>query len=915
MSSSVDSLVSNILEDLKKSNSLAADINIEEYKKKYASKISEDATENRIDEKKQDYIDKINEKIKDRYGNLYIKHPDIDENINSKKHEAKDEKSDTEKEQKECLEKKQETKSQSVNKRADDFARSVLNNVNINSGTPEHNELLALNNNTNNLNQVDNQIGNQFYQNNDTKNYEKSSKQNSTEEFINFYEVDKSLNRDEGENDGFVKNYNYLIKKVFRSFKVNFIRAGNIFRLKGSPIEIVFALVFLLIPILLANVFTLVSILIIILLFIISFFPKFLSKKILNPIAERLKSTTTKFWRKLKNSFKGGNIFKLLVQSPLFSVVMIGGLMYICIKGMMVPLNSLYDVSKILANIAERTFSLARNVLSIPAKIATKKFEKQKGIQQKQTAKNKEKEIQKSALVKNQLKEPTKRLGFLKSFLNKLFTSNIKERTLSAKDKSALVKKNAAKQIANVLRANAKDKMNLQAEIDKLKKQRQNEQIQVVSKREKLTDKTKLEQLHQNPTSRASVQNFSLKENRDIRDKLNNYNINLINDVKREQRDVQKTESIIKPPRVDIKAKGEIKIESKQEEQERREKNPSMETQKVESKLNDLLQKMSGFTETSTEKPGNSKTEQQSQREKEGSNDRVGGSSDRGGGVNRGGDENIHFARDSHSHNNNDNNISPATNNERPTHSGAPEKTAFDKVIEEHERSNARDEKNAEEKLANLGMNPEEIDKLTNYSQDREGQKTLEDGLGDYIIRAGGGNELSDDTKIKIAEGIGGTRDADENGDKHLAKMEEWKADNPGRENDPLAVAEASLSISRGLLSEQEEDLVQRYGQPSLVDVLKEKNVDPEAEDFSKIALGIAKERAERMAREDNEMTDKARQALEIRITKDLIERNEAWKQKRNEKEKVREAGGLGKHEKRLIDQRSNGQHSGGQTR
>ena len=58
------------------------------------------------------------------------------------------------------------------------------------------------------------------------------------------------------------------------------------------------------------------------------------------------------FFRKIKNYKKDGGFFKKLIFSnALYTLLMFNGVMYMIIKGMMLPVKSALDIEKIIANV------------------------------------------------------------------------------------------------------------------------------------------------------------------------------------------------------------------------------------------------------------------------------------------------------------------------------------------------------------------------------------------------------------------------------------------------------------------------------------------------------------------------------------------------------------------------------------
>lgn len=83
-------------------------------------------------------------------------------------------------------------------------------------------------------------------------------------------------------------------------------------------------------------------------------------------VAKKIKKSTSSFWKGTKSSAGSGNFFKILISGLFFSVVMINGLMFLCLKGVMIPLKSITKINQIIGSLASKALSsLVSSVNSI----------------------------------------------------------------------------------------------------------------------------------------------------------------------------------------------------------------------------------------------------------------------------------------------------------------------------------------------------------------------------------------------------------------------------------------------------------------------------------------------------------------------------------------------------------------------
>ena len=170
----------------------------------------------------------------------------------------------------------------------------------------------------------------------------------------------------------FFKEFTVLYKSELENSINSFKNAFETFKLmkKTSIIEKVVILLFLAIPAIFAGFITLLFVLILLLLWqihiLLNVFAKFFDK-----IESSLKETITKIKKKievLKNS--GGFFNRLIFSNSLYSLIMFNGILYMLVKGIVLPLRSAMEIDRILANLASRGVKLVTTTLRGPSELA-----------------------------------------------------------------------------------------------------------------------------------------------------------------------------------------------------------------------------------------------------------------------------------------------------------------------------------------------------------------------------------------------------------------------------------------------------------------------------------------------------------------------------------------------------------------
>ncbi|MDD2840218.1 MAG: hypothetical protein PHY80_03790 [Rickettsiales bacterium] len=184
-------------------------------------------------------------------------------------------------------------------------------------------------------------------------------------------------------------------KNAFESFKL--IRKTSLF-------ETILIFVFLAIPAILAGCIALIIVFILFLLWqlylIIKSILELLKKAefSIKGINERIRIKIKDF----KNS--GGFINRLILSNALYSLMMFNGVMYMLIKGLMVPVKSILDVEKIVANLLAKLEKGITTVLKSPSELAlantkTEAAKSRSGVEKQKESKTSNKVKQKERVV------------------------------------------------------------------------------------------------------------------------------------------------------------------------------------------------------------------------------------------------------------------------------------------------------------------------------------------------------------------------------------------------------------------------------------------------------------------------------------------------------------------------------------
>ncbi len=155
----------------------------------------------------------------------------------------------------------------------------------------------------------------------------------------------------------------------FKSFFMSFSFLKN-----ASIFEKILILIFLLIPALLGGILGLVLIILVFLFWQIDNILKFLLKHF-GKIESFFKNSISTLKKKISED-AGGFFKKIFFSTFLYSVIMLNGIFYVLIKGIMIPLQSLSGVNKVISNFIAKITRGISNILKGPTQLALTDIEK-----------------------------------------------------------------------------------------------------------------------------------------------------------------------------------------------------------------------------------------------------------------------------------------------------------------------------------------------------------------------------------------------------------------------------------------------------------------------------------------------------------------------------------------------------------
>ena len=208
---------------------------------------------------------------------------------------------------------------------------------------------------------------------NEEDNFDFEIENNFDENDIDNNDVDNNTTEIEDKKDKkFFQEVGDIYKNEFKQSISCFSNVVDSMKLtsKTSLFELILVFLFLVIPAILAGC---IAFLIVILLFII--WQIYLITKTIYKLFEKaefsIKDTINNIKIKIKNYKKsGGFINKLIFSNALYTLLMFNGVMYMLIKGLMLPVKSILDVEKILANIIAKIEKGLTTALKAPSELA-----------------------------------------------------------------------------------------------------------------------------------------------------------------------------------------------------------------------------------------------------------------------------------------------------------------------------------------------------------------------------------------------------------------------------------------------------------------------------------------------------------------------------------------------------------------
>ncbi|MDR2526643.1 MAG: hypothetical protein LBC92_02085 [Rickettsiales bacterium] len=165
-----------------------------------------------------------------------------------------------------------------------------------------------------------------------------------------------------------IKDFPSLNKGVKDNIKDTFTIIKEAFGIGGGEISVGERLIIFILLILPAIVGGLFLCWFWVVLFVLWQIYNYLQKMIdyLRKHKDNIKNKITEYWRKIKTGFGSGNFLKILLSTALFSVIFFNGMMYLCIRGMMVPLQSMAQLNRFLSNLSAKAVNLVANITKGP---------------------------------------------------------------------------------------------------------------------------------------------------------------------------------------------------------------------------------------------------------------------------------------------------------------------------------------------------------------------------------------------------------------------------------------------------------------------------------------------------------------------------------------------------------------------
>lgn len=248
-----------------------------------------------------------------------------------------------------------------------------------------------------------------------------SSFVNSLEESEDLEEIEAEETIEKKEKQGFFQEVKDTYKDEFNNSVNCFKNAFKSLKLAKdtSTFETILVFVFLSIPAIVAGLWTLLIVLLLLLLWQIYLLTN-TTRKILDSFATSLKETNESIKKKILKSNKSGFINKLILSNALYTLIMFNGAIFMLIKGLTVPLKSISDAEKVLANLVAKINTGITATLKAPSQLALANTEvqavKSVSSQKKQKKQEKIKNNNLKILKKKKTKEKSEKVKEVEAF-------------------------------------------------------------------------------------------------------------------------------------------------------------------------------------------------------------------------------------------------------------------------------------------------------------------------------------------------------------------------------------------------------------------------------------------------------------------------------------------------------------------
>jgi hypothetical protein len=624
---------------------------------------------------------------------------------------------------------------------------------------------------------------------------------------------------DDGE---FIQSFKVLYKREMTGTSKSLVTCLNILKTDGSLFERLFMFILLCVPALIGIIATLIYIII---LSILAFFHVLFSLllKAITPAHDFMRLKFRTWWAAVKRNAGSGNFFKILFSIAMFSVVLINGMMYVCIKGVMIPLKSIHDINKILANLSAKAIDVFRKTLRAPAEMTTKKFNNlSNGLTNDLTnglkSKSKTKSAEKAAIAKNK-KLNAKVLGRMKN--SREGRAKI-ERVNSGAARGVARGGGAGANVGGMGLAgqNAGGKAtNYQGETFKKNSAEVSQKLSP-----QILTTTQATQTASGTQTANSASLNGINKDAIANSIMSSVISNMVKNISADTISNSKTNS--RPSSSSNSGSSSSSSSGGGSSSGGEPSNTKGIGAEVDTSSIDKL--LAGMIDANPEKEN---------------------------GVPK---------------NENNENLSSLFNNNPETQNANT--TALDTYVAEHNNENENHERIAKQDLETIGIPKSELQDIL----DPKDQNHLNDQIKQNIENGHFTEENASEVAAILAREENGDNDA-----KIADGLKKWGEENPGLKDNDQAILTKRENIANDLYYEEKEQFIDRYGMsPGSAIVAKQeemqqelgRSVSPE-ETFPDIAKDLANQMAEK-----NGLTDDERLAQQIMIEKDLREHNEAWR-------------------------------------